>query len=151
MDGINEARHEAGLALKSLDATEAFPPINPAELLQGPPRAQANQGRGREQSWLMDPELLERQWEEVRVSVAMDTATLGATAPIAPEAMKQLDELAESAGLRVTIGDDSGLLVQFGLPLVPPDDPAPGAPPSTPIVSSPSLSRERGMDPPALT
>ena len=50
---------------------------------------------------------------------------------------------AESLGLRVTMGDDGGLVVQFGLPFTPPDAPAPSVPSSSPIVSHPSPSRER--------
>jgi hypothetical protein len=142
VESISESRHEAELAMKSLDAADAFPPIDAAELLHGPSLAQANDVGERERSWLLDPGLLEQQSEAIRVSVAMDTAILGATAAGDPQAMQQLDELAESLGLRVTIGDDGGLVVQFGLPLTSPNAPTSSAPPSLPIVSSPSPEGE---------
>ena len=119
------------------------PPIDPLELLRGPLSTSHNDAGAREPSWNIDRELLYQQANETRLSVALDTAVLGAAASSDAEVMRQMDELAENLGLRVTVGDDGGLMVQFGLSLTPPSDPSPDRHPNEPTVSHPSPSRER--------
>jgi hypothetical protein len=111
--------------------------------MSGPDTREPGLGIVREESWELDLDLLQKQVNEIRLGALLDTAILGAPASSDPDASRQLDELAEAFGVRVTIGSDRRLTVQFGVPLTAPIGSPNAEVSEAQMVTRPSCSAEQ--------
>ena len=145
--GIRQEQHDTERSLKNLDGDNLHPPTDARELISGPDNREPGRRSVREESWEIDLDLLQEQVNEIRLGAVLDAAILGASARTDSEASGQLDELAEVFGLRVTIGFDRGLTVQFGVPLTAPMGSPDAEVPEAQMVTRPSSSAEQPPQP----